>query len=169
MRKVLALLLISLLSLQASWAAAASYCLHEQGAAAKHFGHHEHQHDLHVSGLPDASGPLDAPAAADVSAAAEPLPGSEAAKADANIANFQAGGDSDVVAMASTDAELAAKAGAGTDLDCGVCHAHALAGVPSAASPSPAEAAPRNLTLPLHSRLSSISLPRPERPNWHAA
>ena len=44
MRKVLAILLISLLSLQASWAAAASYCRHEQGAAARHFGHHEHQH-----------------------------------------------------------------------------------------------------------------------------
>ena len=30
--------------LQLSWAAMASYCQHKTGAAAKHFGHHDHQH-----------------------------------------------------------------------------------------------------------------------------
>lgn len=33
-----------LLPVQWTWAAAASYCGHETGLAAKHFGHHDHQH-----------------------------------------------------------------------------------------------------------------------------
>lgn len=44
MRKWLAILLLVFVPLQLSWAAAASYCQHESGAAAKHFGHHDHQH-----------------------------------------------------------------------------------------------------------------------------
>ena len=36
--------LLVLMPLQLSWAAIASYCQHETGAAAKHFGHHDHQH-----------------------------------------------------------------------------------------------------------------------------
>ena len=43
MRKWLAIFLLVFLPLQLSWAAV-SYCSHETGAAAKHFGHHEHQH-----------------------------------------------------------------------------------------------------------------------------
>ncbi|NCW79033.1 MAG: hypothetical protein EBV64_13965 [Oxalobacteraceae bacterium] len=45
MRKLVAILLLSLISLQTSWAAAAGYCQHEQGVSATHFGHHEHKHE----------------------------------------------------------------------------------------------------------------------------
>lgn len=44
MRKLIAYLLIALISLQAAFAAAGSACLHERDAAARHFGHHAHQH-----------------------------------------------------------------------------------------------------------------------------
>jgi len=44
MRKWLAIFLLVFMPLQLSWAAIASYCQHETGAAAKHFGHHDHQH-----------------------------------------------------------------------------------------------------------------------------
>jgi hypothetical protein len=45
MRKLVAILLLSLISLQTSWAAAAGYCQHEHGVSATHFGHHEHKHE----------------------------------------------------------------------------------------------------------------------------
>lgn len=45
MRRWLLILLLVFLPLQFTWAAAASYCRHEGGvAAARHVGHHEHQH-----------------------------------------------------------------------------------------------------------------------------
>lgn len=44
MRRFLAVLLLALLPIQLGWAAVASYCGHESDAAARHFGHHEHQH-----------------------------------------------------------------------------------------------------------------------------
>lgn len=44
MRRWLSILLLALLPLQLSWAAVSVYCQHETGAAAQHFGHHEHQH-----------------------------------------------------------------------------------------------------------------------------
>lgn len=44
MRKLVALLLLFLMSFQTSWAAIAGYCQHEQGAAVAHVGHHEHKH-----------------------------------------------------------------------------------------------------------------------------
>ena len=44
MRRLIAFLLISLIGFQTSWAAVTSYCQHEQGADARHLGHHEHQH-----------------------------------------------------------------------------------------------------------------------------
>ena len=44
MRRLIAFLLISLIGFQTSWAAVTSYCQHEQGMGARHFGHHEHQH-----------------------------------------------------------------------------------------------------------------------------
>ncbi len=44
MRRFIVFLLISLMALQTSWAAVTTYCQHEQGAAARHVGHHEHQH-----------------------------------------------------------------------------------------------------------------------------
>lgn len=36
--------------MQLSWSAVASYCQHENGVAAQHMGHHEHQHQ--ASGHP---------------------------------------------------------------------------------------------------------------------
>lgn len=39
-----AILLLVFLPFQFSWAALASYCQHETGTAAQHFGHHEHVH-----------------------------------------------------------------------------------------------------------------------------
>ena len=44
MRRLFMIFLLVLMPLQLSWAAIASYCQHEIGAAAKHFGHHDHQH-----------------------------------------------------------------------------------------------------------------------------
>ena len=44
MRRLLAIVLLALLTLQFSWAAVASYCKHETQAGAGHFVHHEHQH-----------------------------------------------------------------------------------------------------------------------------
>ena len=44
MRKLTVFLLITLLMLQASLAAAGSACLHERGDGVHHFGHHAHQH-----------------------------------------------------------------------------------------------------------------------------
>ena len=46
MRSFFMIFLLVLMPLQLSWAAMASYCQHESGAAAKHFGHHEHQHKV---------------------------------------------------------------------------------------------------------------------------
>lgn len=46
MKKYLLILLLIVLPFQFSWAAAAAYCQHEQGAAT-HFGHHGHQHKVH--------------------------------------------------------------------------------------------------------------------------
>jgi hypothetical protein len=46
MRRLLTLLLIMLLPLQFSYAVAASYCQHESGNAAHHFGHHAHVHKV---------------------------------------------------------------------------------------------------------------------------
>lgn len=44
MRRVLVILMLSLLPFQSVWGAAASYCQHEQGAGVRHFGHHVHKH-----------------------------------------------------------------------------------------------------------------------------
>ncbi|OGB24879.1 MAG: hypothetical protein A3I66_13780 [Burkholderiales bacterium RIFCSPLOWO2_02_FULL_57_36] len=44
MRRFLIILLLFALPLQVSWAAVATYCKHESGVAAQHFGHHEHAH-----------------------------------------------------------------------------------------------------------------------------
>lgn len=44
MRRVLVILMFSLLPFQLVWGAAASYCQHEQGAGVRHFGHHVHKH-----------------------------------------------------------------------------------------------------------------------------
>lgn len=44
MRRYLILFLLVLMPLQLSWAAAGSYCGHETGPQANHFGHHPHEH-----------------------------------------------------------------------------------------------------------------------------
>jgi hypothetical protein len=44
MRRWLAIVLLALLPLQFSWAAAAAYCGHESTPASIHIGHHDHQH-----------------------------------------------------------------------------------------------------------------------------
>ena len=44
LRRALIIFMLSLLPFQFVWGAAAGYCKHEQGASAKHFGHHVHQH-----------------------------------------------------------------------------------------------------------------------------
>jgi hypothetical protein len=53
MRRWLVLLLLVLLPLQFSWAAVASYCVHENGAAADHLGHHDHVSDHQGVGVAD--------------------------------------------------------------------------------------------------------------------
>ena len=70
MRRFLAALLLALLPLQIGWASVASYCGHESGAAARHFGHHEHEHhaDYAVDGhgaRADTSEDIDASTSAD--------------------------------------------------------------------------------------------------------
>ncbi len=44
MRRWLLVMLLILLPYQAVWAGAAQYCVHEDDAAATHFGHHGHKH-----------------------------------------------------------------------------------------------------------------------------
>lgn len=146
MRKLLAILLITLLSLQAAWAAAASYCAHEQGGSAQHFGHHEHRHGQHA---PKAgalqSGDAYAGVYTDVYA------------------------DEQAVADDGSDADAAARLLAGADVDCGVCHAHAVPGMPSATPAATAGALPGFTGALSYPQPLSVSLPGPERPNWHAA
>ena len=71
MRRFVAILLLMVLSVQFSWAAAASYCEHEQDATPQHIGHHEHQHsqaepegDKSPVDAPDADGSTKAEKAA---------------------------------------------------------------------------------------------------------
>ena len=63
MRRWLFILLLVFLPLQFSWAAVGVYCQHESGTAAKHFGHHDHQHKADASqgdkADPKASGGID--------------------------------------------------------------------------------------------------------------
>ena len=40
------IILMLALPLQISWAAMSTYCQHESGKAANHFGHHTHEHQL---------------------------------------------------------------------------------------------------------------------------
>jgi len=61
MRRWLTILLLVLLPLQFSWAAAASYCQHDGDASTQHVGHHDHQHQVADSSTtgddtPDAKG-----------------------------------------------------------------------------------------------------------------
>ena len=158
MRKLLAILLISLLSLQASWTVAASYCGHEQGPAARHFGHHEHRHHEQLA-EPAAQG-KGAPVDADVALVADPGAVNDAADDSANYAaNYAADNMADNVAAGL----------AGSDLDCSVCHAHALPGVPSAPVLSASDAPAVSGAAQVQHPLQTVAQPRPERPNWLAA
>ena len=49
-RRILAIFLLTLLPLQLSWGAVASYCGHEEQTDTAHFGHHQHEHQAEVSG-----------------------------------------------------------------------------------------------------------------------
>ena len=54
MRRWLSILLLVFMPFQFSWAAVATYCEHELGTRAKHFGHHEHEHKHpQAAGEPD--------------------------------------------------------------------------------------------------------------------
>ena len=55
MKRLVIIFLLLLLPIQASWAVGASYCKHEAGAAAQHFGHHEHQHAADDEGAKSSS------------------------------------------------------------------------------------------------------------------
>ena len=158
MRKLLAFLLISLLSLQASWAVAASYCRHEQGAAARHFGHHEHQHQPQLTKT--AAQGKATPVVADV-------PAGVGSGAVGEAADKVADNAADKVADSLPDNLVAGLAGA--DLDCSVCHAHALPGVPSAPALSASDAPALSGAALVQHPLQTVPQPRPERPNWLAA
>lgn len=54
-RRLFLIILLMILPLQLSWAAAGAYCKHEKGAASNHFGHHVHQHQA-KSDTPDSKG-----------------------------------------------------------------------------------------------------------------
>lgn len=58
MKKFCLILLLFVLPLQLSWAAASAYCQHEEGKAARHLGHHSHQHKADPQS--DAGSPADA-------------------------------------------------------------------------------------------------------------
>ena len=45
MRRWLSILLLMFMPFQFSWAAVGTYCEHESGTRAQHFGHHEHKHE----------------------------------------------------------------------------------------------------------------------------
>lgn len=166
MRKVLAILLISLLSLQASWAAAASYCRHEQGAAARHFGHHEHSHHLQQGQPPDQEKMQGKAQDKAQDKAQEKAPSAELAGQGGASAQAHDGADR-IDNADSADSTVASLSGA--DLDCSVCHAHALVGVPSAPALSASDAPVFSAGLLIQPPLPSVPPPRPERPNWLAA
>lgn len=50
MHRFVLVFLLLLLPVQWTWAAAASICRHESGAASQHFGHHDHRHEVGVNG-----------------------------------------------------------------------------------------------------------------------
>jgi hypothetical protein len=57
MKRLFLILMLVVLPFQISWAAAASYCQHEQGKASQHFGHHDHKHNVSPSAKKDKSEP----------------------------------------------------------------------------------------------------------------
>lgn len=53
MRRLFVVFVLVFLPFQATWAAVASYCQHETGQAAQHFGHHDHKHQIKGEGNSD--------------------------------------------------------------------------------------------------------------------
>lgn len=45
LRRTLSVILTVIVAFQLSWIAAGTYCMHETGRAAEHFGHHQHVED----------------------------------------------------------------------------------------------------------------------------
>lgn len=58
MRRVFAIFMAVLVTLQFSWAAAASVCTHESSQAVQHVGHHAHEHKSAQSGSDHGGSPL---------------------------------------------------------------------------------------------------------------
>jgi hypothetical protein len=56
MRRVAAIFLLMLFSLQSVWVAAAPYCQHEETTGLAHVGHHSHDHHRHAAGEADSAG-----------------------------------------------------------------------------------------------------------------
>jgi hypothetical protein len=55
-RRLVVVILMLLLPLQATWGMAASYCQHEREANVGHFGHHTHQHQGGADSAENATG-----------------------------------------------------------------------------------------------------------------
>ena len=55
MKKILVILLLTILPIQYAWSMAAVYCQHEP-AKVSHFGHHGHQHQAQADGVADDAG-----------------------------------------------------------------------------------------------------------------
>jgi hypothetical protein len=53
MKRLILIFLLTVLSLQMSWAVAAAYCQHEQATTVRHLGHHTHQHQTEVDTADD--------------------------------------------------------------------------------------------------------------------
>src|SRR5260221_223416 len=52
MRRIVAIFLLMLFSLQSIWVAAAPYCQHEETTGLSHVGHHTHDHHSHAADEP---------------------------------------------------------------------------------------------------------------------
>ncbi|MDH1765571.1 hypothetical protein ABE607_16300 [Comamonas aquatica] len=136
MRRFLAIFLLTMLPLQFSWAAVATYCGHESQASTGHFGHHDHDHDHehHADAGSDAGPAVDA--GADLTSSPDEVGG--------------ANGD---------------KAPSAMDLDCGHCHGTCSAmltlpmGLPGALS----TALP---SVTVDKTGGAHAPTRPERPQW---
>ncbi|MBC7945409.1 MAG: cobalt-zinc-cadmium resistance protein [Burkholderiales bacterium] len=57
MKRFALILLLLVVPVEASWAAVAAWCQHEQGQAANHFGHHDHKHQGTDDGSDDPGKP----------------------------------------------------------------------------------------------------------------
>jgi hypothetical protein len=82
-RRIIFIVLLAILPVQFSWAAASAYCHHESGAGAKHFGHHEHQHKAGADGASQdkkvaSSGQADNDCGSCQFSAAQPIPAAAA-------------------------------------------------------------------------------------------